>query len=287
MSLQIIEDSLHHFSTLSKKESKIENEVNPINLLIRSYQRQKKDFRIIIGGDNGNGKSALAQRIGEEKNPKTFIDSPEFAVKHQINFKSQSWINGVNYLKPFAVNIYDEPLQSGGNHREFMTEANMVITKTVGTGRFKKLIIPLCIPFIDMLDKDLRKLCQIYVYCHEQGKAEVFEIKNPKFGGDPYYPKIIDSLTWVMPNPTLWKLYEAKKAEVQGDIYKKYQLRLNDKEQSERTNQEIYQELTVIADTSRMDSGRIHIPSIMERLGVGRNRAEALRAKYERNNPDN
>ena len=53
-----------HYTSLSKKERKIDHEFNPIKQLKAKHRAQNKDFRMIIAGDNGNGKSALAAREG-------------------------------------------------------------------------------------------------------------------------------------------------------------------------------------------------------------------------------
>ncbi len=48
----------------------------------------------------------------------------------------------------------------------------------------------------------------------------------PKIGGDSWHEKIIDEMTWNMPNKKLWGLYEEKMANVQDELYKLYSDRL-------------------------------------------------------------
>lgn len=269
-----------HYTSLSKKERKIDQEFNPIKQLKAKHRAQNKDFRMIIAGDNGNGKSALAAREGEIENPNTFIKNPQWAVDNQVHFFAKNWLNAALRLKPYSVNIYDEPAQSGGNHREFMSEANIIITKTVATVRIKKFFIPINIPFIDMLDVDLRKLCQVYIHCYDQGKGEAFLIHNPKFGGKPYYEKIIDDLSWDMPNPTYWKLYEKKKVEAGQDIYKVYEEQLHKKEQMTKTDGELLKQMWKNKGELYNDKDVMTINKVILVTDVGKERASRLREKY-------
>lgn len=269
-----------HYTSLSKKEKKIDHEFNPIKQLKAKHRVQKKDFRIIIAGDNGNGKSSLAAREGEIENPETFIKRPQWAVDNQVHFFAKHWLNAAIRLSPYSVNIYDEPAQSGGNHREFMSEANIIITKTVATVRIKRFFIPINIPFIDMLDVDLRKLCQIYIYCYDQGKGEAYKIHNPKFGGKPYYEKLVDDLTWDMPNQQYWKLYEKKKVEAGQDIYTIYEEQLHKKEQMNKTDGELLKQMRIKKDELYNDKDVMTINKVILATDVGKERASRLRDKY-------
>lgn len=276
-----MEFRLNHFTTLSKEESKVESPKSPIQLIKDKHRRQKKDFRMIIAGDNGNGKSSLAAIEGELENPNSFIKNPQFAIDNQIHFYAKDWIKATTMLPKFSVNIYDEPAQSGGHHREFMSEANIIITKTVATARFKRLIIPINIPFIDMLDLDIRKLCQIYVWCYDQGKAEVFMISNPKFGGDPWYEKIIDEFTWNMPNKDLWKLYEAKKHSTEDNQYKKYEHKLSKMDKDDRTDTEIMDDMRKGKELLVDNKGKVNVVNVMASHDVGRDRGARLARKLQ------
>ncbi len=273
---------ISHYSTLSRAEKNKGHKFNPIQMLKRKHRRQNKDFRMIIAGDNGNGKSALACREGENENPETFIKNPQWAVDHQIHFSAKEWLKATGHLQHYAVNIYDEPAQSGGHHREFMSEANIIITKTVATVRFKKFNIPMNIPFIDMLDADLRKLCQVYIHCYDQGRAEAYLIHNPKFGGKPYYETIIDEMTWDMPNQELWKLYEKKKFETEHDQYKIYEEQLHKKDQQQRTDGELLSQMRKKRRELYNDKDVMTINNVILITDVGKERASRLRAKYNK-----
>lgn len=277
-------DRLEHWSTLSKDESRQDNSNNPIEILKRKHRRQNKDFREIIAGDNGNGKSSLAVMEGCKENPNTFLKQPQWAIDNQLHFFARQWIQSLSFLPKLSVNIYDEPAQSGGHHREFMSEANIVITKTVATARFKKLTIPVNIPFIDMLDIDIRKLCQVYVYCYDQGHAEVFLISNPKFGGDPWYEKIIDEFTWDMPNNELWKIYEKKKFETEDLVYKKYGDKLKKREKDDRSTEEYLDEIHKNRDLCFKDTGKPDVIGTCATLDVGRDKANKLIRQYMKAN---
>jgi hypothetical protein len=238
---------------------------------------QQKDFRIIISGANGNGKSSLSCCLGEIHNPLKFREDIIYAVNNQINFTAKTWIHAINLLKFYEVNIYDEPFQSGGNHREFMTDANMVVSKTLSTARFKKLIIPINIPFIDMLDKDLRKLCQIFINCFDQGKAEVFKILTPKFGGEPWYEKIVDRFTWDMPGNELWKVYNDKKIMIETGLYDEYESELIKKEKAKISDSELINKINSNKDLFMHDKKeKIDVYKVMGEFEIGRDRATRI-----------
>src|SRR2546428_6021120 len=184
-----------------KEKAKAGSGKSPFALEIERRIKLELDTRSIIEGGAGLGKSYAALRFGEMFDPK-FTDNPEGAVQNQVVFSAKEYLFAVTVLPPFSVLIYDEPGQSM-HHREFMSEANIIISKTMIGYRFKRFISFLCIPNINLLDPDARRLVAFLINVTSHGKCEVFKQIPQKFGGDPWFKTVIDKQHLRMPGVRL------------------------------------------------------------------------------------
>jgi hypothetical protein len=240
--------------------------------------KRNQDTRIIVVGEAGIGKSTFGLKVGEKYQPELYIEKPKEAVEGNVHLTSLDFMDAVVEQPTKSVLLYDEPAQSW-HHRQFMSEANIILSKTMIGFRFKRFITVLCVPNIDLLDKDARKLCQFLVSCFRQGRAEVYKIANQKFGGPSWYPKLVDDFRFNKPNIPLWNFYMKKKERIQVELYQKFRDQLSNTDKADKTNDQIVREIT--GDINQvMYNGKLHVASIMGQFDIGRQRAEAIRQKY-------
>lgn len=237
------------------------------------------DTRIIVEGEAGIGKSYFALRLGEMVDKK-FVDDPVKAIEEQVFFSASEYLRAVVSQPPYSVLIYDEAGQTW-HHREFMSEANLILSKTMIGYRFKRFITILCIPTIDMIDKDARSLTQFLVNVTDHGVAEVYRTIVQKFGGPSFYGGFVHKLHIPLVNPKLAKAYEEKKAKTQDGLYKKFHKQLTDSEAPRYTNKEL-QDIVMkdIPKYSKFNKkgSDISAPLIASKLEIGYNRAMTVKA---------
>jgi len=251
------------------------------NLLIRMINKrmsENMDTRIICEGEGGIGKSWLSLRLAELVDP-MFRDNPASAIKRQVFFKATEFLRGVTTLDPLSVLLYDEPAQSW-HHREFMSEVNIVLSKTMIGYRYKRFITILNVPNLDMIDKDARALCQFLINVHKRGHAEVYKISINKFGGGIWYRKLIDNMTLKAPDTKLVHAYEALKKKQEDELFKEYFRQASEKDKPKLTNSDIIGMIKSKPETYNKND-KLYSPAIMAVHGVGRHRADSIIAKIE------
>jgi hypothetical protein len=276
--------SLNKFEALFKKytpkkidKEAMDKQIGLFDSLINAREKKNKDVRIIVQGEAGEGKSNLSLLGGEIHQPETFIDNPEYAINNQVHFTASAFLEAVTRLKTHSVNIYDEPAQSW-HHRQFMSDANIILSKTMIGFRFKKFKSWLNVPHIDLIDLDAQKLCQFMIYVYKQGGAEIYEIHNRKFGGKPIFKKIVDYFDFVKVKPKLWDLYSKKKESIQNELYGGYRDQLKKADMEGRSNTELAN--IVLRDLpDYMKGDKISTAKIQGGLDIGRNRADGIREK--------
>lgn len=241
------------------------------------------DARCIIEGEGGIGKSWFALALAELLDP-AFVNDPERAVENQIPFSAKDYLLAVKTLPPFSVIIYDEPGQSF-HHREFMSEANIILSKTMITYRFKRFISFMNIPGLGLVDKDGKMLVKFLVNVVGNGHAEVFQNLFQKFGGEPWWDKIVDNQYVHSPGVKLRHFYEKKKAKYEDGQYEEYWNTLSEAEVPVLTNADIRKQvLAKLPDF--MNDGAISVSKIMGAFDIGRDRARGIKAKVESEKPE-
>ena len=251
---------------------------------IQARHAENKDARVIVEGEGGDGKSTLVLRAAEILNPKLYVDDIDKAVNEGVSFTAKEYMTGVRTLPSYSVLDYDEPGQSW-YHRQFMSEASMILSKTMIGFRYKKFDTFLGVPNIDLLDVDALRLCNFLVYVSRQGKAEVFRIKVQKFGGHPWFKKIIDKFSFKKPDIKLWRAYEKKKFAIQDLLYDKFGRQLDAMEAPQLTNPEILRQIQETPDKFKKD-GKFHHSKIQRGFGIGLNRSYLIKAMLDSDEAD-
>ena len=188
--------------------------------LIREIQRriaQNMDTRVIVEGEAGLGKSYATLRLGEILDP-IFTSDPDSAIASRVVFSASDFLQAVQTLPPFSVIIYDEPGQSF-HHREFMSQANIILSKTMIGFRLKRFISFYNVPTLGMIDKDAKTLVAFLINITAHGQGEVYKQIPAKFSGDTWFKTIVDEQHFELPSVKLRHAYEKKKAKVQDELY--------------------------------------------------------------------
>lgn len=252
--------------------------------LIERRIARKQDARIVITGDSGVGKSTLELRLGELLNPELYVNDIDRAISQATAFTATQYLNGVRTLPDESQLSFDEPAQAW-YHRQFMSEASMILAKTMIGFRFKRFKSVLTLPDIDLLDADALRLVHFLIYIPSQGNAEVYRVMKQKFGGDPWFKKIVGRLRFSKPDSKLWHVYEEKKFKMQDELYEVYGKKLEEIERPQLNNMDII--LAIQASPEKYyKKGRLSIPSVQRDFRIGLNRGYLIKAMLEGENDD-
>jgi len=113
-----------------------------------SNQTKVKDHVIVIDGDEGTGKSTLANQIAK-------VVDPEFSLQN-VCYKPIHFFQNLKDLKPGRAVTIDEGVIFLFS-REAMTDTNRAVVKTIQQMRWRQLLTIICIPSIINLESDIRK----------------------------------------------------------------------------------------------------------------------------------
>jgi hypothetical protein len=234
------------------------------------------DSRIIIEGEAGLGKSYAALRLAELIDSKA-VDDPVLFVQNQVLFSAEDFLNAVQSLPPFSVLIYDEPGQSF-HHREFMSAANIILSKTMIGFRLKRFITFLNVPSLGMIDKDAKTLVSFLINIVGHGQGEVYKQIPAKFSGDTWFKTIVDKQHFELPSVKLRHAYEKKKETVQDKLYSEYGKALQDNTAPKISNADLVESVMKAPERFKKD-GEFNVTLLQGEFDIGRERARAIKAK--------
>ena len=277
--LQYKSDRFHEWQN-HKAADRPTPEQNSLVRGVRARLERKQDARIIIGGENGVGKSALDLRLAEILNPDLYMKDIDKAVNVGVSFTGKQFLQSVRQLEGKSFLEFDEPAQ-GMYHREFMSEVNMLLSKTLIGFRYKRYISGLCVPNLDLLDIDAVKLANYFIWVDRQGHATVYRILPQRFGGDPYFKTIVASMPFGMPGKELWDKYETRKFANQEGLYASYEKRLDDVDAPRLSMKEIVEAIVAEPDRFMVTVGKervLHYSRIQAEFGLGINRSYMVKA---------
>lgn len=270
--------SLNASKSIMRNKTRNKNKDNPLNALIKSRRRQNRDIRIIITGQVGVGKSTLALNICRYADKK-FDKEPEKAINENVHFLAKDFIRAASILPNHSALLLDEGILAAFS-RAFQSTANAYMSKVFATMRFKKYVTIICVPVLDLLDINLRKLADVLIVCKSQGHGQAYSIVLPKFGGPVWHNTLIDELQWTRVKTPLWSFYETKKFKIQSNEYFGYASQLETKHQQTKSDDELLQDMDNKKSELYNDKDIIPIVNVMSIVGVGKDRASRLRYKW-------
>lgn len=186
------------------------------------------DWPIVLEGEEGSGKSGLAQAIALE------IEGEDFDPEKQIAFNGEDFKQKARELDPGKVLIYDEGVDDL-MATDTMTSEGRSIVKFLRKCRELNLIIIICFPVFVEMNKKIRKnrvktlgSARIkrsngkkFRYCLFYNKTQIRKSSLSNDNPDPNnlkYPEAVLSVNWKDPRkgwPEVWNKYKEMK---EGDI---------------------------------------------------------------------
>jgi predicted XRE-type DNA-binding protein len=116
--------------------------------------------------------------------------------------------------------VFDEG-QAGVSNRRAMSGVNEAMRKIVGMGRVEQKYLVLTSPGVNQVDRDIRNMCDAWIFARELGEAQMFRVKyNPL--GDHELTHDWGTITWSADLPgqlgdTYDELTAEKRRRLRGD----------------------------------------------------------------------
>ena len=164
----------------------------PLGKLYRKRVAQNRDFTVLVSDWNlerGSGKTTLALRLA------AYMDrTSEGVTADKATLSAQELTDAYTSQPPGSALVFDEG-QAGVSNRRAMSGVNEAMRKIVGMGRVEQKYLVLTAPGVNQVDKDIRNMCDVWIFARELGEAQMFRVKyNPL--GDHELTHDWGTITW-------------------------------------------------------------------------------------------
>jgi hypothetical protein len=149
----------------------------PLNKLYRKRVAQNRDLTLLISDFNlerGSGKTTLGLRLMSHFDRTDAGITPEKAT-----LSARELINAYTEQPPNSALLLDEG-QADASNRRSMSGINESLRKIVGLARVERKFCIMTTPGVNQIDKDIRNMCDVWIFVRELGEAQMFRVKyNP------------------------------------------------------------------------------------------------------------
>lgn len=152
----------------------------PLGKLHRKRAAQNRDLTVLIADWNlerGSGKTTLAMRLAEACDR-----TDEGFTEDKATLSAQELTQAYTREPPGSSLLLDEG-QADASNRRAMSGVNEALRKIVGMGRVEQKYLFLTAPGVHQVDKDIRNMCDVWVFVRQLGEAQMFRVRYNPFGG--------------------------------------------------------------------------------------------------------
>jgi hypothetical protein len=190
----------------------------PLGKLHRKRVAQGRDLTVLVADWNlerGSGKTTLALRLAAA------CDRTKRGVTPDKATLSARELTDAYTTHPTGSALVFDEAEAGVSNRRAMSSVNEALRRIVGMGRVEQKYLFLTAPGVHQVDKDVRAMCDLWIFVTEVGKAQMFRVRYNPFGNHP----VTDdwgTLRWNsdLPGPlsdTYSRLTEQKRRRLEGD----------------------------------------------------------------------
>lgn len=155
-------------------------ETCPLGKLYRKRVAQNRDLTVLVADWNlerGSGKTTLALRLAAAMDR-----TDEGVTPDKATLSAQELTQAYTRESPGSALILDEG-EAAASNRRAMSGVNEAMRKVVGMGRVEEKYLILTSPGVHQVDKDIRNMCDIWIFVRELGEAQMFRVRYNPLGG--------------------------------------------------------------------------------------------------------
>jgi len=123
------------------------------------------------------GKTTLALRLAAAMDR-----TDEGITPDKATLSAQELTQAYTRESPGSALILDEG-EAAASNRRAMSGVNEAMRKVVGMGRVEEKYLILTSPGVHQVDKDIRNMCDIWIFVRELGEAQMFRVRYNPLGG--------------------------------------------------------------------------------------------------------
>jgi len=151
----------------------------PLGKLYRKRVAQRRDLTVLVADWNlerGSGKTTLALRLAAA------CDRTDEGVTPDKATLSAQGITEAYTSQPKGSALVLDEGEAAASNRRAMSGVNEALRKIVGMGRVEQKYLFLTSPGVHQVDKDIRNMCDVWIFVREVGEAQMFRIRYNPFG---------------------------------------------------------------------------------------------------------
>lgn len=149
----------------------------PLDKLYRKRVAQNRDLTVHISDwdlERGSGKTTLALRLMSH-----FDRTDEGITPEKATLSAKELINAYTEQPANSALLLDEG-QADASNRRAMSGMNEALRKIVGLARVERKFCVFTSPGVNQIDRDIRNMCDIWIFVRELGEAQMFRVQyNP------------------------------------------------------------------------------------------------------------
>jgi hypothetical protein len=152
----------------------------PLGRLYRKRVAQNRDLTVLVADWNlerGSGKTTLAMQLAG-----AFDRTDDGFTSRKATLSAQELTDAYTREPPGSALLLDEG-QADASNRRAMSGINEALRKIVGMGRVEQKYLFLTAPGVHQVDKDIRNMCDVWVFVRQVGEAQMFRVRYNPFGG--------------------------------------------------------------------------------------------------------
>jgi hypothetical protein len=151
----------------------------PLGKLHRKRVAQGRDLTVLIADWNlerGSGKTTLAMRLAAA------CDRTDAGFTSSKATLSARELTDAYTREPAGSSLLLDEGQAAASNRRAMSGINEALRQIVGMGRVEQKYLFLTAPGVHQVDKDIRNMCDVWVFVRKVGEAQMFRVRYNPFG---------------------------------------------------------------------------------------------------------
>jgi hypothetical protein len=151
----------------------------PLGKLYRKRVAQRRDLTVLVADWNlerGSGKTTLALRLAAACDR-----TDEGVTPAKATLDARELTDAYTSQPTGSALVFDEA-EAGASNRRAMSSINEAMRRIIGMGRVEQKYLFLTAPGVHQVDKDVRAMCDAWIFVRELGEAQMFRVRYNPFG---------------------------------------------------------------------------------------------------------
>lgn len=145
----------------------------PLAKLHRKRVAQNRDLTVLCADWNlerGSGKSTLALQLADA------FDRTDAGLTREKCTLSAEALTDAYTSRPSGSSLVLDEAEAAASNRRSMSGINEALRQIIGMGRVEQKYLFLTTPGVHQVDRDVRNMCDVWIFVREVGEAQMFRV---------------------------------------------------------------------------------------------------------------